>query len=197
MALERVEDPARLLAAGPDCLSDRATAPSAALHPRLDEKTGPTGRSRATLEDVPNPLESCYFFLAPFFLAAFFLAGIRKSPPLTLDLLPVSARGRIAAGPDQALNLIHENRQVERLPQVPVHLEALGLGLHLRRLVRRHEDDLRLHGGLAEPLDQLDPALLREAAIRYPASLRTLETVRTSSCSSSTMRTDIGNPHLP
>src|SRR5207249_5491020 len=77
----------------------------------------------------------------------------------------VSARGRIAAGPDQALNFVHEYRQVERLPQVPVHLEALGLGLHLRRLVRRHEDDLRLHGGLAEPLDQLDPALLREAVV--------------------------------
>ena len=72
---------------------------SAALILKDGEKTGPTGRSRTTLEDVPNPLESCYFFLAPFFLAAFFLAGIRKSPPLTFDLLRYQPAAELPPGP--------------------------------------------------------------------------------------------------
>ena len=47
---------------------------------------------------MPNPLTSCYFFLAPFFLAAFFFAGIRKSPPLALDLLRFQPAAELPPG---------------------------------------------------------------------------------------------------
>src|SRR5881296_2668917 len=89
------------MASVPPCL--RVTIPErdprTARAIRSEKKQGRPAEAGRPLEDVPNPLKSYYFFLAPFFLAAFFFAGIRESPPPVLDLLRFQPAAEFPPGP--------------------------------------------------------------------------------------------------